>query len=368
MKRLFIILLSVMQIFLVGCEINIFKNEESGKNDTENIDGLGNDEDDEENANEYLLSIEKLEILSSSDILSTGYAFALDVLTEDFERLEGLYSYSEDMEQVITFMDTRKEITFHNLDKGDVEKINEPYIYIYGNNRYVMVPVEAYLYDFNILISFNQNNEIIGFSYEDYKQKSEDKTRGIPDGVLEEETQFISDDLLIHGTLTTPDDRRDDDFTGTYPLVVLVHGFGPSDRDSSIFENKPFQDIAWDLALAGIASFRYDKRTYTYEDVANDKSFTVDEETINDVVSAVDMVKELENVNQNKIYILGASQGGYLIPRISGRVTEIEGYILVSSPGQHAKNYIVEQYEYLSMEGGNIGIGEIGRASCRERV
>jgi predicted dienelactone hydrolase len=45
---------------------------------------------------------------------------------------------------------------------------------------------------------------------------------------------------------------------GPFPLVVLVHGSGPQDRDESITACKPSRDLAWGLAQKGIAVLRYD--------------------------------------------------------------------------------------------------------------
>jgi hypothetical protein len=40
---------------------------------------------------------------------------------------------------------------------------------------------------------------------------------------------------------------------------AFVHGSGPQDRDETIYENKPFKDIAESLYRKGIASYRFDK-------------------------------------------------------------------------------------------------------------
>src|SRR5699024_18040 len=143
-----------------------------------------------------------------------------------------------------------------------------------------------------------------------------------------------SEGYVIPGTLTTPIQEE------SYPLIVMVHGWGESDRDLSIYQNKPFQDIAWQLAKLGIASYRYDKRTYLYEQAKDTPSFTVYDETIDDAVEATKMAMELKNVNPSKVYILGFSQGGYLLPRINEKVTELAGYIFMSSPAEHVKNYL----------------------------
>lgn len=371
MKRLFIILILLSQVFLIGCgglDIfedgnfikNIINREEKPKaNNNSNQENKIQDEASIRNIkNEYLHSIEKVQDLDSTKIATVGQALALDLLTEDFERLESFYNFSPDIEEIILSEEARKEIVFHNLEIGEIEKIDEAYVYNYGTNRFVMVPVEASMQNMNFLISFNKNNQIVGFSYEEYQQRSGENSRIMPEGIEEEEFSFNSEGFLITGTLTRPAYNEGEEFMGTYPLIVLVHGFGPHDRNASIFENKPFRDLAWGLAEAGIASYRYDKKTYLYENVINDQAFTVYGETINDAVAASDMAKNLKNIDPNQVYILGASQGGYLLPRIAEGIPDAAGFIFMSSPAEHMKNYLKEQYEYLAMEDGAISLNE----------
>ena len=161
--------------------------------------------------------------------------------------------------------------------------------------------------------------------------------------MIETEYSFSSDGFVIPGTFTRPREGN------LYPVVILVQGFGASDRDESIYENKPFRDIAWDLAKQGIASYRYDKRNYLYSgQVAEDKTATIKEEIINDVVAATKMVEKLEGVDTTGIYILGHSLGGYVIPRIVQKLPDISGYILMAAPAEHIKNYIMDRFNYLA--------------------
>lgn len=67
---------------------------------------------------------------------------------------------------------------------------------------------------------------------------------------------------------------------GPFPMVVMVHGSGPLDRDESIGPNHPFRDIALGLARRGVASLRYDKRTYAYP--ASAQAISIYDETIDD--------------------------------------------------------------------------------------
>jgi len=64
--------------------------------------------------------------------------------------------------------------------------------------------------------------------------------------------------LELGGTLTTPRTA-----TGRVPLVVIIAGSGPTDRNgNSMLGIRPnsYAQLAWRLAERGIASLRYDKR------------------------------------------------------------------------------------------------------------
>ena len=45
------------------------------------------------------------------------------------------------------------------------------------------------------------------------------------------------------------------------PVVIMVHGSGPNDKDETLGNTKLFKDLALGLAAKGIATYRYDKRT-----------------------------------------------------------------------------------------------------------
>ena len=92
----------------------------------------------------------------------------------------------------------------------------------------------------------------------------------------EQSLSFESDGLTLNGTLAIPDSE------GPHPVVVLVHGSGPNDRNATfpisdtesvlpcLFPDlfgdtiRSFRDISDALVKSGIAVFRYDKRTFTY--------------------------------------------------------------------------------------------------------
>jgi dienelactone hydrolase len=140
------------------------------------------------------------------------------------------------------------------------------------------------------------------------------------------------------------------------PAVVLVHGSGPNDRDETIGPNKPFRDLAEGLASRGIAVLRYDKRTLTHGQkmIEAMEQLTVKEEAVDDAVLAVQMLRNAPGVDPSRIFILGHSLGGTLIPRIAAADLGTAGFIIMAGMARPMEDVIVEQYEYIYSLDGDI--------------
>lgn len=165
-----------------------------------------------------------------------------------------------------------------------------------------------------------------------------------PDGVAERELTFKRiDGVPYQATLCLPKGGPPP------PVVVMLQGSGPQDRDESIGPNKPFRDLAWGMAARGIATFRYDKRTYAFP-----KSYqgTLDSESIDDAVDAVRYVKTLSDVDGARVFVLGHSLGGlaaiYAVERVP-----VAGLVLMAAGGRPMDQVIRDQVRTL-----NAGQGE----------
>ncbi|CAN5531953.1 DUF3887 domain-containing protein [soil metagenome] len=172
-----------------------------------------------------------------------------------------------------------------------------------------------------------------------------------PDLFQEKELTVGAGEWDLPATLPIPKGK------GKFPAVVLVHGSGANDRDETHLNpaNKPFKDLAWGLASKGIAVLRYEKRTKQYGNkFAADNKFTVKEETIDDALLAVELLRKTEGIDTKKIYVLGHSLGGYLIPRIGERDKQIAGFIVFAGATQHLEDVFLEQNTYFAMLDGAI--------------
>ncbi len=128
----------------------------------------------------------------------------------------------------------------------------------------------------------------------------------------------------LEGILTMPVSASE---AAKVPVCVFVHDFGPYDRDLTLGETKMFKDFAEELAEIGIASLRYDKRTYTYPDA---DIATVWDEVIEDALAAVDFVKADERVDQQRVVIVGLGLGAMLSPRIAAQSEgDVTGMIMI---------------------------------------
>ena len=113
------------------------------------------------------------------------------------------------------------------------------------------------------------------------------------------------------------------------PVVLLVQGSGSSDRDETIFQNRPFRDLAHGLAELGVASLRYDKRTFVYPEVEGESGTDIDlrGEMLEDVNACLDLLRADARVDNGRIFVLGHSLGGMMVPAIAAENPDLAGAI-----------------------------------------
>ena len=156
--------------------------------------------------------------------------------------------------------------------------------------------------------------------------------------IVGEHTEFP-----LNGLLTLPDEIID-----PVPAVVFVHGSGASNMDEKVGKLTPFKDLADGLARHGIASIRYDKRSFTHGwKMLRDKNtvVTVKEETIEDAILATEILRKDSRINAERIFIIGHSMGAMLAPRIDAEGGNYRGLILMAGTPRKLEQVMIEQME-----------------------
>lgn len=137
------------------------------------------------------------------------------------------------------------------------------------------------------------------------------------------------DSLTLAGTLTMPEK------TGAFPAVILISGSGPQNRNEEVFGHKPFLVLADFLTRRGIAVLRYDDRG-TAESTGDFASAT-SEDFANDVLSAIKYLKNRVEIDQDKIGLIGHSEGGLIAPIVANRTDVVAFMVLLAGTGVPGK-------------------------------
>ena len=135
--------------------------------------------------------------------------------------------------------------------------------------------------------------------------------------------------------------------TSKLPVVVLIHGSGPHDADETIGPNKPFRDLAWGLAMRGVASLRYEKRTHKYKSDIKAEDITLEWETIDDACAAAQLLRDRPEIDPQRIFAIGHSLGGAAAPFVAARDGKLAGIVLMAATARPLTDVIEDQLTYI---------------------
>ncbi|MGE8496802.1 MAG: alpha/beta hydrolase [Pseudomonas sp.] len=145
----------------------------------------------------------------------------------------------------------------------------------------------------------------------------------------------------LHGTLLLPQSEE------PVPVVLLVAGSGPTDRDGNNPEgghNDSLKRLAQSLARQGIASLRYDKRG-----IAASRAATPDERDLSVELYVADVIAWSRQLKAdprfNRLILLGHSEGA-LIASLAAPRSEADALIAVAGSSRPIDQVLREQLHY----------------------
>jgi uncharacterized protein len=170
------------------------------------------------------------------------------------------------------------------------------------------------------------------------KAKPQEPTKPYPyysEDVVFENTK---DKITLAGTLTLPKKE------GNYPVVVLISGSGPQNRDEEALGHKPFLVLADYLTRNGIGVLRYDDRGVA-ESKGNFQTAT-SQDFATDAEAAVNYLKTRKEVA--KIGLIGHSEGGIVAPMVVAKSKDVNFIVLLAGTGILGSDLLLLQTEAIS--------------------
>ena len=163
----------------------------------------------------------------------------------------------------------------------------------------------------------------------------------------------------IHGKLMLPDDS-----TLPCPMVLIIAGSGPTDMNGNsigtTMTNNSLLYLAQELAAAGIATVRYDKRGIGKSSAAGSKEEDLRfDHYIDDAAMWAD--KLVGDTRFNKIVIAGHSEGSLIGMVAAKRSKAVKAYVSIAGCGSPAYEILEKQLQSQPMQ-----IQQESAAICKE--
>jgi fermentation-respiration switch protein FrsA (DUF1100 family) len=141
--------------------------------------------------------------------------------------------------------------------------------------------------------------------------------------------------IKLAGTLTTPKTER------PYPAVLLITGSGKQDRNEEVFGHRPFLVLSDYLTRQGIAVLRVDDRGVGGS-TGNFSNVTT-EDFAEDAVAGVEYLKSREDIDPDRIGLIGHSEGGLIAPIAAVQSPDVAFIVLMAGPGVTGEEIVLAQ-------------------------
>ncbi|WP_255336358.1 S9 family peptidase [Methanosarcina sp. KYL-1] len=146
--------------------------------------------------------------------------------------------------------------------------------------------------------------------------------------------------VMLAGTLTTPGSE------GPFPAVLLITGSGPQNRNEEVFGHRPFLVLSDYLTRQGIAVLRVDDRGVGGS--TGNFSQATTEDFAGDVLAGVEYLKSREEIDPDRIGLIGHSEGGLIAPIAAVRSPDVAFIVLMAGPGLTGEEIILLQSRLIA--------------------
>ena len=145
--------------------------------------------------------------------------------------------------------------------------------------------------------------------------------------------------IKLAGTLTLPKKE------GLFPVVILISGSGPQNRNEELMGHKPFLVLSDFLTRNGIAVLRFDDRG-TAASTGDFKTAT-SADFASDVEAGVAYLQTRKEIDKKKIGLMGHSEGGIIAPMVASNSKDISFIVLLAGTGIPGDRLLLLQEELI---------------------
>lgn len=151
----------------------------------------------------------------------------------------------------------------------------------------------------------------------------------------------------LAGTLTIPKQHA-----APVPAVVTITGSGLQDRDEAlpgVPGYRPFRELADTLSRRGIAVLRLDDRGFGESGGDPTRATTAD--FANDIRAALAYLRTRRDIDANKLFLVGHSEGAIIAPMIASTDPTLRGIVLLAGSARNGRAVLKSQVRWLAENG-----------------
>ena len=145
--------------------------------------------------------------------------------------------------------------------------------------------------------------------------------------------------INLAGTLTLP--KKD----GVFPVVILISGSGPQNRDEELLGHKPFLVLSDYLTKNGVAVLRFDDRGTALS--KGDFKTATSADFATDVEAGIDYLKTRKEINKKEIGLIGHSEGGLIAPMVASKSKDVSFIVLLAGTGIKGDKLLLLQQKLI---------------------